>query len=357
MKIIVANWKMNLGFKEIDDWLDGLYKFCAEKFDELENYSLIVCPPSIYLDYLDSELIEDGFKFLKEIAERDNRKIEDFSPSEINEYVIQGRPIRLGAQNCHFETSGAFTGELSAKMLRNVGCEYVILGHSERRIQQNEDNQLIEKKVRAVVEAGLIPIVCVGENEIVREEKSYFEFLRQQILCSLPCDIKIPRLLIAYEPIWSIGTGNPASVGQINEIMNFISRIFANELAGIVDRLELLYGGSVTPSNSAKILEIEKVDGLLVGKASLDVNSFLNLCPLLNEGLQEMQQSEDLADNVNQQEGEKSTNLQENQIQNSILSESMDGSFAKKMENRQMDNGNGGEYKLSREARKIILSE
>lgn len=282
MKIIIANWKMNHDFDEIDEWLDGLYKIYANNFSELQNYLLIVCPSAIFLDYIDSELIEDGLKYLEIVAERDGRQVEDFDSGEVNEHVLEGRPFRLGAQDCHFEESGSYTGELSAKMLRNVGCEYVILGHSERRNYNHETDELVQKKVRAAVDAGLKPIVCVGEDANFRNEARYFEFIKKQILGSIPRDIKISHLIIAYEPIWSIGTGETASVGQINEIINFIRRLFDREMAGVVGVLQLLYGGSVNPSNSAAILEIEQIDGLLIGKASLDVENFLSLCPSLN---------------------------------------------------------------------------
>ncbi len=281
MKIIVANWKMNQGFDEIDEWLDRFYEISAKNFEELQSFRLILCPPAIFLDYLDSELIEDGLKNLEEIAKKEGRNPQDFLPDEVSEYVMESRPIRLGAQNCHHKKNGAYTGELSAEMLHRIGCEYVILGHSERRIYNQESDELIAKKVEVAVEEGLIPILCVGENIEIRKAAQHINYVKNQIISSLPkLDKKIPALLVAYEPIWAIGSGETASVGQINEITNAIVRAFENgDLAEKVGNLYVLYGGSVNEENSQEILALERLDGLLVGKASLNAESFLKLCP------------------------------------------------------------------------------
>ncbi|MBM3580242.1 MAG: triose-phosphate isomerase, partial [Alphaproteobacteria bacterium] len=270
MKIIAANWKMNYAFDEADAWLDTFFKNYSEKYERLKDMEMALCPPAILLDYLDSELMEDGFQLLEEMAKKNGGKIEDFSADEISEILINQRPIKLGAQDCHFERSGSFTGDVSAAMLKKLGCRYVILGHSERRTGHFETDQVIAKKIRAALAEELIPIICVGENKETRDAGAHLAFVHQQLSDSIPLDIKFPKLVIAYEPIWSIGTGVIPTAAQIGEVVQFIKKLFPNSF--------VLYGGSVTSQNSGEILRISGVDGLLVGKASLDAEEFVKIC-------------------------------------------------------------------------------
>jgi len=155
-------------------------------------------------------------------------------------------------------------------MLKKVGCQYVILGHSERRAGHFESDEIVAKKIRTALEEKLIPIICVGENKEIRDRGEHLEFVRKQLIDSIPSDVKFEKLVIAYEPIWSIGTGAIPSSEQIAEMMNFIKKTVAMESL-------TLYGGSVTSQNSGEILAVSNVDGLLIGKASLDVEEFVKI--------------------------------------------------------------------------------
>jgi len=273
MKIIVANWKMNHGFDDVDDWLEGFYKTYSANSKNPDSPEAVVCPPNILLDYIDSELIEDGFHFLEFVASKQGRDADDFTPEEIAKYVYEARPIKLGAQDCGIEESGQFTGDVSAKLLREVNCDYVILGHSERRINYCETNEMIGKKATQAYKNSITPIICVGESKEMRDQNRHFDFVKEQLEQSIPL-IEAPKLVIAYEPIWSIGTGNTASSTQIEEMINFIHQFSSQKLAKIVKNFYVIYGGSVNSSNSSEILNIKGVDGLLVGKASLNIEEF-----------------------------------------------------------------------------------
>lgn len=270
MKTIIANWKMNHAFDEADNWIDGFFEKYTSDYEKLKNIEMVLCPPVMLLDYIDSEIMSDSFQHLEEIMKASNRDFEDFSEEELNQILVKDRPLKLGAQNCHHENSGSFTGEVSAQMLSKVSCEYVILGHSERRSHNFESDEIVAKKVASVVSQKLIPIVCVGESVEIRNDNKHVEFVSQQLINSVPKNTDFERLIIAYEPIWSIGTGVTPSLDQISEMIAAIKKIFPSS--------SVLYGGSVTSQNSSDILKIPAVDGLLVGKASLDVNEFLNIC-------------------------------------------------------------------------------
>lgn len=278
MKIIAANWKMNNAFDEADIWLNNFFKGYSEKYDELQKVETVLCPPTILLDYIDSELMEDGFQFLEEFAKKEQRSIDDFSAEELNEIVYKGRPIKLGAQDCHAQESGSFTGDVSALMLKKVGCQYVILGHSERRATHFESSEIVSKKIKTALANDLIPIICVGESKETRDAAKHLEFVYNQVMQSVPLDVKFKKLIIAYEPIWSIGTGAVPSAQQIEEMGNLMKKIFTEKLKDVSKEFFMLYGGSVNAQNSKEILAISGVDGLLVGKASLDAAEFLTIC-------------------------------------------------------------------------------
>jgi triosephosphate isomerase len=274
-KIIVANWKMNHGFNNIDEWLNDLFKDYADKYAEMKNSELVLCPPAIFLDYVDSELMEDGFNFLEKLAQKDGRDLGEFSTEEINEIVVNQRPIKLGAQDCHFAEKGSFTGDISAEMIRDLGCKYVIIGHSERRDAHGESNELLAKKLTAAVRASLTPIFCIGESKETRDAGQHLEFIEKQIMESLSTELEMDNLVIAYEPIWSIGTGTTPTVEQVSEMVEFIKKIIKEKFSNNIKDSAVLYGGSVTSANSGAILKVS--NGLLVGKASLDAAEFIKI--------------------------------------------------------------------------------
>jgi len=191
--------------------------------------------------------------------------------------AIQDTPLKLGAQNCFWEDEGPFTGEVSAPFLKDVGCDYVILGHSERRIHFGETDEQINKKIHAVLNAELIPIFCIGETQRERHDQKTFMVIEQQIRKGL-VDVSMHDLenfVIAYEPVWAIGAGEPATNSQIEEmhshIRSFLARLYD---APTANGVKILYGGSVKADNIGEIMMIPHVDGVLVGGASLDPDEF-----------------------------------------------------------------------------------
>ena len=241
--IIVGNWKMN---KTRDEALKFIYaiKDQVVSNDQVES---VICAP---------------FPYLRCLVRR------------------QGSSLRIGAQNMHFEKSGAYTGEVSADMLSLIGVSYVILGHSERREMFNETDESVNKKVHEALTHQLTPIVCVGESLEQRENHTTNQVIEQQTvaaLSGLTVD-QVKKVVIAYEPIWAIGTGRTATAEQANETIGYIrevvERIYGKEAANAI---RIQYGGSVNPANIKELMSQEHIDGALVGGASLDPNSFLSL--------------------------------------------------------------------------------
>ena len=194
--------------------------------------------------------------------------------------VLDGSPIALGAQNLHWESHGAFTGEVSAEMLTDAGCSHVIVGHSERRQLFGDTDAGINRKIRAAVDANLIPVFCVGETETEREAGETFSVLDKQLQDGLKDFVfgDLGDLVVAYEPVWAIGTGKTASKEQAQEAHEFIrSRLARQFEKAFADRLRILYGGSVKPDNVKALMEMPDVDGALVGGASLDPETFSKL--------------------------------------------------------------------------------
>ena len=230
---IAANWKMNLNKAEIYDFVKDISDF---KFND--KVKACIFPSSINIDYLFS--------------------------------LTQDIPVYLGGQNCHYKQNGAYTGDISSGSLKSSGCDYVILGHSERRKIYNEDNNYIKKCAEAAVNSGLTPIICVGETLEVRESGNALDYIKLQIKQSLP-EVNEP-FFIAYEPIWAIGTGKTPNNDQIEEIHTLIK----NELNLKKNKIiKVLYGGSVNVINANQIMSIKNVDGILIGGASLNVKDFL----------------------------------------------------------------------------------
>jgi triosephosphate isomerase len=243
-KIIVANWKMNpQTAKEAGNILAGI----AATARGLKNVETVICPPSVHLADL--------------------------------KLKTKNSKLALGAQDVFFEQSGAFTGEVSAKMLKDASVTHVIIGHSERRTHQGETDRLINKKVIAALAAGLKVILCVGERVRVRGELPVI--VKEELLADLAnvTPQKAKRLIIAYEPIWAIGEGGQADTPEdLFEIVIYIRRtlldIFGRTLA---EKMPLLYGGSVDDKNAAAFLNVAGAQGLLVGRASLDAKKFGNI--------------------------------------------------------------------------------
>ncbi|MCP3940859.1 MAG: triose-phosphate isomerase [Desulfobacteraceae bacterium] len=194
--------------------------------------------------------------------------------------ALENTPVKVGAQNLHFEKQGAFTGEISAEMIKAAGAEYILIGHSERRQYFGETDESVCKKIKAALEAGLKPVLCIGETQEQREEKNTYLVLDKQVSNGLKRFglEELSDLVLAYEPVWAIGTGLTASIEQVAQVhkhlRSLLEDLFSKDLA---DRTRILYGGSVKPENVKDLMGIEDVDGALVGGASLDADNFINI--------------------------------------------------------------------------------
>lgn len=239
-KIIAANWKMNKTVSETKEFLRDF----KDKIQNEDNGEIIIFPP---------------FTSLVEVVRE-----------------CKNTNIKIGAQNCYYENSGAFTGEISAEMVRDVGAEYVILGHSERRKYFLETDDIVNKKVHKALENELKIIFCVGESLEIRENGDVKEFIGRQIKNGLKGVSKddLKNITVAYEPIWAIGTGKAISVGVADDMAKFIKKCLADNFGA---KTAVLYGGSVKPSNASDFINSENIDGLLVGGASLDAESFAEI--------------------------------------------------------------------------------
>jgi triosephosphate isomerase (TIM) len=193
---------------------------------------------------------------------------------------LQSSPIALGAQNMHWASEGAYTGEISPKMLLSAGCSHVIIGHSERRQFFGETDQSINRKIKAAIEADLIPVFCIGETEAQRDAGQTFSVLDKQVQNGLETLVSdaLQTLIVAYEPVWAIGTGKSATSAQAQEVHLHVRQWFAQNFSTeLAQGLRILYGGSVKPSNVKELMAMPDIDGALVGGASLDPESFSQL--------------------------------------------------------------------------------
>jgi triosephosphate isomerase len=204
-----------------------------------------------------------------------------FTALEVVRSVLDGSAIQLGAQNLHWEPKGAFTGEISASMLVEAGCTYVIIGHSERRQLFGETNETVNKRLHAALAAGLTPVVCVGETLQERDADATVQVVERQVVAGLAAisPTALAKSVIAYEPVWAIGTGKTATPAQAQDV----HRTIRDQLAKVVDqdtadRVRILYGGSVKPDNIDSLMAQPDVDGALVGGASLDAEEFAKIC-------------------------------------------------------------------------------
>ncbi len=242
--IVAGNWKMN---KTVSDGVD-LATSIKRELGEFRDVDVVLCPP---------------FTAIKSVGE-----------------VISGSHVDLGAQNMHWEKSGAFTGEVSAEMLRDLYCHYVILGHSERRAYFGETDAIVNKKVKAALAANLKPIVCVGETLQERESGKTADVVTTQIRGSLAglTAKELVETIIAYEPVWAIGTGKTATTAQAQEVHALI-RGLIRQLSDdtVAQSIRIQYGGSVKASNAKELFSQPDIDGGLIGGASLEARSFVDI--------------------------------------------------------------------------------
>jgi triosephosphate isomerase len=245
--VIAGNWKMNTTVGEAIKLVNEM----RPRLDKINNVDKIICPPFVSL-------------------------------AVIRE-LIKGSSIKLGAQNLYFEERGAYTGEVSPLMIADL-CEFVIIGHSERRQYFNETGEIVNKKIQAALKAGLKPILCIGESLEENEAGRMEEIVSEQLRASLAGLDYLNGLIIAYEPVWAIGTGRAATGKQANETIGFIRRnvdkLYGKEIARNV---RILYGGSVTMENTAEFINQSEIDGALVGGASLKAPQFLSIVEQTSE--------------------------------------------------------------------------
>lgn len=197
--------------------------------------------------------------------------------------LLEDTPITVGAQDCHTAKSGAHTGDISAEMLMQSGATDVILGHSERRADHGESDVLVCEKTQAAFQAGLRPIVCVGETLTQREAGDTLDIVRGQLAGSLPDDADLETLVVAYEPVWAIGTGKVPTLQQIGEVHDDMRATLTARYGKDADKIPLLYGGSVKPNNASEIFAVSNVDGALVGGASLKAADFSGIIKALED--------------------------------------------------------------------------
>jgi len=224
------------------------------------------------------ELVRELKELVSDVKDRDILVCPPFTALYAVSRELEGSNIALGAQNMFYEEKGAFTGEISPLMVKDVGCSYVILGHSERRHIFGETDELINKKVLSAVNHGLIPILCVGETLQEREEDKTKEVIERQVKEGLKGLNETSEFVIAYEPVWAIGTGKTATPELAEKVHSFIREILA-EMFGKekADSIRILYGGSVKPENAAGLMSQPNIDGSLVGGASLKAESFAKI--------------------------------------------------------------------------------
>ncbi len=242
--LVMGNWKMNGSLSSNDSLLHAL----SRQLKDLDSVDVAVCPPFIYL------------------------------PQAID--LCESTRVRVGAQNMSDQDSGAYTGEVSGDMLRELGCTYVLVGHSERRTLYGETDQAVAAKTEKALEAGLVPVLCVGETLEERQSGEMESVIGRQVKAVLErCAISsFTQIVIAYEPVWAIGTGETATPSQAQAVHAYIRQLLAAEDAEIAERCTILYGGSVNEKSAKSLFSMADVDGGLVGGASLKADSFSAIC-------------------------------------------------------------------------------
>ncbi|MBT2970548.1 MAG: triose-phosphate isomerase [gamma proteobacterium symbiont of Ctena orbiculata] len=246
--LVAGNWKMNGSLESVRSLLEGI----KQGVGEVKNAEVAVCPPFIYLPEV--------------------------------EQLLSGGDIAWGGQDLSTESSGAFTGEVAASMLNDFGCKYVIVGHSERRTYHAESDQLVAKKFAVARAAGLAPILCIGETLEEREAGITNQVVARQLdaVIELEGVDALADGVIAYEPVWAIGTGKTATPDQAQEVHAFIRSRVADKSSSVADQLRILYGGSMKPGNAAELIGKPDIDGGLIGGASLKAEDFLGICTAAN---------------------------------------------------------------------------
>lgn len=238
--LIIANWKMNKNIGEAISYVKELKNLVKNQDKEI-----VICPAFTALSAVSAELVTSK--------------------------------IKLGAQDLYFEEKGAFTGEISPSMLKEMDCKYVILGHSERRKYFNETDEIVNKKIKIALKNKLIPILCIGETLEQRKAKKTEEVIEKQFENSLK-GIKSNNLVIAYEPVWAIGTGHNATPEHAEEVHALIRQLINKKLGSEAEnKIRIIYGGSVNPKNAKELLSQDNIDGALVGTASLDAKKFFDI--------------------------------------------------------------------------------
>lgn len=242
--LVAGNWKMNGSLTEVRSLIEGIKRGIGSGI----KAEVAICPPFVYLALASEHL--------------------------------KGTPIKLGAQNLSPQDKGAFTGEVSGLMLKDYNCEYAIVGHSERRMLFGETDALIAEKFAQALKVGLTPILCVGELSEEREAGQTEAVVNRQVQAVLErAGVRaFNRAVVAYEPVWAIGTGRTASSEQAQEIHAFIRALIAAQNHGVAKNLRILYGGSVNIANAAGLFRMADIDGGLIGGASLEANTFLAIC-------------------------------------------------------------------------------
>lgn len=193
---------------------------------------------------------------------------------------LKSSAIQLGAQDLSSQEKGAYTGEISAAMLKDIGCKYVLVGHSERRAYHHESNELIAKKCLAAYQGGLTPILCMGETQEERDTNRTYDVITQQLQPILEMPEVLESCVLAYEPVWAIGTGKTATPEQAQEVHHFIRQQIAKKYSSIANKIRILYGGSVKADNATQIFNMPDIDGGLIGGASLKEEEFVFLCQI-----------------------------------------------------------------------------
>lgn len=229
--------------------------------------------------------IAEALEFVNEVKDRvNNDKVEavicaPFTLLKDLKQATKGTNIKIGAQNMHFEEKGAFTGEISPLMLKELDMDYVVIGHSERRQYFNETDETVNKKVLKALEVGIDPILCVGETLEEREAGNTKHVCKVQVEKALENVSKedLAKVVIAYEPVWAIGTGKTATSEDANDVIAYIREVVANLYGELANEVRIQYGGSVKPSNVAEIMNQSDIDGALVGGASLEANDYVEL--------------------------------------------------------------------------------
>lgn len=259
--IVMGNWKMSGTKSFIDSWLkdffESLMKYAEGSKEQLPEVA--ICAPAILFPYLEQEY---------------NKIVDGDTKGAIRELIDD---LKLGIQTCSLHDKGAYTGEIALGMLEGMDCKYVLVGHSERRKYHAETDEIVSQKTQKIIEAGYTPVVCIGESLETREAGEHKEFIKKQVLDCLPAGVDMDKLVVAYEPIWAIGTGLTATTQQVEEMNAYIKEVVSKDRGVSEDKVVVLYGGSVKPANAKDILGLKSVNGVLVGGASLKPVDFFDI--------------------------------------------------------------------------------